>query len=49
MSRQDDLKKLIAESTRRLQKLKEQQTRKGIDTEPHILVEIERSNCALRR
>ncbi|GIK41437.1 MAG: hypothetical protein BroJett011_52700 [Chloroflexota bacterium] len=41
MSRQDDLKKLITESTRRLQKLKEQQARKGIDTEPHILVEIE--------
>ncbi len=41
MSRQDDLKKLITEYTRRLQKLKEQQARKGIDTEPHILVEIE--------
>jgi formylglycine-generating enzyme required for sulfatase activity len=41
MSRQDDLKKLIIEYTRRLQKLKERQARKGIDTEPHILVEIE--------
>lgn len=41
MSRQDDLQNLITENTRRLQKLKVQQARKGIDTDPHILLEIE--------
>jgi hypothetical protein len=41
MSRQADLQKLITEHSRRLQKLKELQARKGIDTEPHIFVEIE--------
>jgi hypothetical protein len=41
MSDQDDLKKLIHRSTRRLQQLKEQRALKGIDTEPHIIIEIE--------
>jgi hypothetical protein len=41
MPRQDDLEKLIIEHTRRLQKLKEQQAKYGITTEPHILIEIE--------
>ncbi len=41
MPRQDNLKKLIAKHSRRLQKLKEQQALKGLDTAPHILIEIE--------
>jgi hypothetical protein len=41
MSRQDDIKKLIVISNRRLQKLKEQQARHGPDTRPAILIEIE--------
>ncbi len=41
MSRKDDLKKLIANYKRRLQKLKEQQASFGLHTPPHILTEIE--------
>jgi hypothetical protein len=39
MSRSKDVEKIIEESGRRLQKLKEQQARYGMATEPHILVE----------
>jgi len=41
MSRKYDIKKLIANYKRRLQKLKEQQAFFGLDTSPHILTEIE--------
>jgi len=41
MSRKDDIKKLIANCERRLQKRKEQQALFGLDTPPHILTEIE--------
>ena len=36
-----DIKKLIELDTRRLQKLKEQQALKGINTPPEVLIEIE--------
>lgn len=38
---QDETRKLIATHSRRLQKLKEQQALFGIDTPPHLLLEIE--------
>ena len=41
MSRQDELKKLISEHNRRLQKLKEQQARQGVSVDPKIPLEIE--------
>jgi hypothetical protein len=41
MSRKDDIKKLILKHKRRLQKLKEKQTTFGLDTPPHISIEIE--------
>ncbi|MEW5956573.1 MAG: tetratricopeptide repeat protein [Chloroflexota bacterium] len=41
MSRQDDLQQLIINYGRRLQKLQEQQALMGLDTPPHILIEIE--------
>jgi formylglycine-generating enzyme required for sulfatase activity len=41
VSNKDDLQNKLTLWQRRLQKLKEQQARKGIDTEPHILLEIE--------
>ena len=41
MSRQVDLQKLILDSERRLQKLREQKAQYGLDTRPHILTEIE--------
>ena len=41
MSRKNELIQLITEDGRRLQKLKEQRARKGIDTPPHVLTEIE--------
>lgn len=41
MSRQDDIKKLIVEHNRRLQKRQEQQARLGVNTPPEILIEIE--------
>ncbi len=41
VSHQDDIRKLITNYTQRLQKLKEQQALYGIDTAPHILLEIE--------
>ena len=42
MARQDEIKNLIIEHNRRLQKLKEQQALHGIDTPPEIQIEIER-------
>jgi translation elongation factor EF-1beta len=41
MSRKDDIKKLLSNKVRRLQKLKEQQSVFGISTNPEILIEIE--------
>lgn len=41
MSQQAETQKLITISQRRLQILKEQRALKGINTEPHILIEIE--------
>ncbi len=41
MSHQNNIKKLIASYNRRLQKLKEQQAIKGLDTPPATLLEIE--------
>jgi hypothetical protein len=41
MARIDDLKKLILEHSRRLQKLKEQEARYGYSVDPHIPLEIE--------
>lgn len=41
MSRRDDLQQLIINYGRRLQKLQEQQALMGLDTPPHILIEIE--------
>ncbi len=41
ISRRNDLEKLIHTYERRLQKLKEQQAFRGLDTPPHIMVEIE--------
>ncbi|MBN1217362.1 MAG: tetratricopeptide repeat protein [Anaerolineae bacterium] len=41
MSRSDDLKQLVANHQRRLQKLKEQQALGGVSTDPRILLEIE--------
>jgi hypothetical protein len=49
VSRKNDLEKQINEHTRRLQKFKEQQARKGIDTEPHILIEIEDIEAAVEK
>jgi len=47
MARQDDVRKLIATHRRRLQKLKEQQAVRGIDTPPNILIEIEDTEAAI--
>lgn len=41
MARVDNLKTLILEHNRRLQKLKEQEARYGYSVDPHILLEIE--------
>ncbi|MBE7555701.1 MAG: FHA domain-containing protein [Anaerolineales bacterium] len=41
MLRQDDVKKLLVNHNRRLQKLKEQQALQGISVDPKILIEIE--------
>lgn len=41
MSRKDDIKKLMVNHERRLQRLKEQQASLGVHTPPHILNEIE--------
>lgn len=41
MSHRDNVKQLIINHQRRLQKLKEQQAIKGVDTPPHVLIEIE--------
>ncbi len=41
MSHRDDLKRQIETHRRRLQKLREQKALLGIDTPPHILIEIE--------
>lgn len=41
MARQDNLKKLMRNHTRRLLKLREQQALLGLDTPPGLLIEIE--------
>lgn len=41
MTGPSDLKKLININLRRLQKLKEQEAYTGVDTRPHIILEIE--------
>lgn len=41
MANKTNLKKLIAKNARRLQKLKEQKASLGLETQPHILTEIE--------
>lgn len=41
MTNKDDVKKLIRDNERRLQKLKEKEAKFGVDTPPHILIEIE--------
>jgi CheY-like chemotaxis protein len=47
MSHKDDIKKLIVKSERRLQKLKEQRALQGLDSPPHILIEIEDINAEI--
>ncbi|MCP4707583.1 MAG: toll-Interleukin receptor [Planctomycetes bacterium] len=49
MSREDDIKKLISDHNRRLQKLKEQQARFGWNTPPEILNEIEAIEAKLEQ
>jgi formylglycine-generating enzyme required for sulfatase activity len=49
MSRQEDIQALIATHKRRLQKLKEQQALRGVDTPPHVLIEIEDIEAELER
>ena len=49
MSRRDDIKKLIAKNTRRLQKLNEKKASFGLDTPTHILVEIEDVEAELEK
>ena len=49
MSRRDDIKNLIIAHERRLQKLKEQKARFGLETPPHILTEIEDIEAELER
>ncbi len=46
MARQDDIKNLIRNHNRRLQKLKEQQALHGLDAPPKILLEIMVSDVA---
>lgn len=41
MARKNDLKKLLATKTRRLQKLKEKEALQGVSVDPQILIEIE--------
>jgi hypothetical protein len=41
MAQSDDIKKLISNHSRSLQKLKERQALEGLATPPHILIEIE--------
>jgi len=41
LSQKDQIKKLITQKKRRLQKLKEKEASFGLDTDPHILTEIE--------
>lgn len=47
MSRLDDLKKLLGEHERHLQKLREQEAKLGVHTPPYILTEIEDREAAL--
>lgn len=49
MSQKDDIKKLISNHGRRLQKLKEQQALHGTSTDPKILIEIEDIGAELER
>jgi formylglycine-generating enzyme required for sulfatase activity len=49
MSRQDDLRQLISNHQRRLQKLKEQQALMGMHTPPYISIEIEDTEAELNR
>lgn len=49
MSRRDDIKKLIAKNTRRLQKLNEKKASFGLDTPTHILIEIEDVEAELEK
>jgi DNA repair exonuclease SbcCD ATPase subunit len=49
MSRQDNLKNLIAAHQRQLQKLKEQQAAMGLHTPPYILTEIEDRTAELEQ
>jgi hypothetical protein len=45
----DDIKKLISNNSRRLQKLKEQQASMGIHTPPHVLTEIEDAEAEIEK
>jgi chromosome segregation ATPase len=49
MSRRDDIRKLITEHHRRLQKLKEKEARFGISTSPEVLTEIEDIEAEIKR
>ncbi len=49
MSRKDDMRKLMAEHQRRLQRLKEQKARYGINTSPEVLNEIEDIETEIER
>lgn len=49
MSRKDDIRALITEHQRRLQKRKEQQARLGINTPPEILTEIDDIEAEIQR
>lgn len=49
MSRKDDIKKLLVEHERHLQKLKEQQASLGLYTPPYILTEIEDTESQIER
>src|SRR5687768_2078543 len=45
---EDSLKKLIYNKSRRLQILKEQQALRGLDTPPHVIIEIEDLEAELK-
>ncbi len=49
MSRRDDIKKLIINHSRRLQKLKEQQSLLGISVAPNVLIQIEDLEATIKK
>lgn len=49
MNRKEEIKNLIANRTRRLQKLKEIQARQGVTTDPSVILEIEDQEVGIRK